>query len=275
MVFTKYPEIISMTDMIFGSIWAMNFHQGDFHELLHVVNGHFDLTLEDGRKFSASAGDSLIIPAGTRHRDVFELSEDLEIFIIHFNWDSLDKYTETVNLDNINDLDNRLKFNLKRSFDQMRFDSGYGELDRALANARLLTALLMIYRGVTATTVPENSEAVTDSGKNRRQKLVKAAKRYIDKHFRDPVQLADVAEHLQVSPFYLSRLFARESDFSLMEYLTDVRINAAKALLLGGRYIVGDIAHRVGYQDGNYFSKVFKRLTGCSPTKYSSRLTQK
>jgi AraC-like DNA-binding protein len=268
MLFNQHPEIVSMSEMIFESVWALKFHQGNSHEFLHVVNGHFDLTLEDNRKFYASAGDSLIIPAGTMHRDVFDLSEDLEIFIIHFKWELLDKYTETVTFENINNVNNRLKSDLKRIFDQMRFDSGCGELDREIANARLLTALLLIYRGIIAESILGEIAQDAGSGKSRRKKLVKEAKRYIDKNFRDPLQLADIAEHLQVSPFYLSRLFARESDFSLVEYLTDIRINAAKELLLDGRYIIADVARLVGYHDGNYFSKVFKRIIGCSPTKY-------
>lgn len=74
--------------------------------------------------------------------------------------------------------------------------------------------------------------------------------------------------HLQVSPFYLSRVFSQESDFSLFEYLTEVRINEAKKLLSDGRLLVSEVAQRTGYDNGNYFSKVFRRKVGCSPSKY-------
>ena len=86
MQFNKLPEIISMSDMIFETVWALQFHQGENHELLHVINGHFDLTLDDGQKFHASAGNTLIIPKGTLHKDVFDLNDDLEIFIIYFRF---------------------------------------------------------------------------------------------------------------------------------------------------------------------------------------------
>ena len=85
---------------------------------------------------------------------------------------------------------------------------------------------------------------------------------------RDPIRLEDVAESLKVSPFYLSRTFSSESDFSLIDYLTEARINEAKKLLSDGRYIVADVAMMVGYEDSNYFSKVFKRRTGQSPCKF-------
>lgn len=268
MHFEKLPEIISMTDMIFDSYWALEFHKCRNHELLHVINGAFVLEIEKGQKFHAVAGDTLIVPEGTSHRDVFELNEDLEIFIIHFNWDLFDKYHKTVSLENISTVSADVQLELKRIFDQMRFDVGYDDLDLEIANILLMTALLLIYRGIISGNDSRKVSESFDAGKKRRKKLVTEAKRYIDKNFRNPLQLIDVAEHLQVSPFYLSRIFTRESDFSLVDYLADVRINTAKSLLQDGRYIVADVARMVGYQDGNYFSKVFKRRVGCSPTKY-------
>jgi len=73
-----------------------------------------------------------------------------------------------------------------------------------------------------------------------------------------------------VSPFHLSRMFSQESDFSLFEYLSEVRINEAKKLLRDGRLLVSEVAERTGYDNGNYFAKVFRRKVGCSPGKYRS-----
>ncbi|MDD4538867.1 MAG: helix-turn-helix transcriptional regulator, partial [Lentisphaeria bacterium] len=80
-----------------------------------------------------------------------------------------------------------------------------------------------------------------------------------------------LAEFLSVSPFFLSRVFNSESGFSLSEYLTMVRMNQAKTLLLDGRMNVSEIADAVGYEDSGYFSKVFKRHFGCSPSSMSCK----
>jgi two-component system response regulator YesN len=145
----------------------------------------------------------------------------------------------------------------------MRLDAGTEEIDLIIANSRLMNILLLIYRD--AVSIDNNEH---ETSKSKQKHLVAQAKKYIDRFFRNPLRLEDVAEHLQVSPFYLSRIFSRESDFSLIEYLTDARMNEAKKILSSGRYIVADVAKMVGYEDGNYFSKVFKRQTGCSPCKY-------
>lgn len=263
-----------MSDMVFDSVWALKFHQGNNHEVLHVINGHLDLTLVDDQKFHAGPGNTLIVPAQTLHRDEFDLSEDLEIFLIHFKWDLLAEYNKVVNLGNINQIDETVKNDLKHIFDQMRFDLGSGELDHDLANSRFLTSLLLIYRALQPEKEPEGIPG-NKAGKNRRQWLVSEAKRYLEKNFRQQIQITDVAESLKISPFYLSRVFSRESDFSLSEYLTDIRLNTAKELLLDGRYIVADIANMVGYLNANYFSKVFKRRVGCSPTEYIARKEKK
>ena len=64
----------------------------------------------------------------------------------------------------------------------------------------------------------------------------------------------------------MSRIFSRESDFSLFEYLNDVRMRKARELLHEGRHIVADVAYMTGFEDSNYFSKVYKRYYGHSPS---------
>lgn len=91
---------------------------------------------------------------------------------------------------------------------------------------------------------------------------------YIDMHFSDQLQLPQVAEHCQVSPAYLSRLFSEHLQSSFVDYLTSVRIQHAQQLLKDSRESVKEIAYLVGYKDPNYFSKIFKKVQGVSPTAY-------
>lgn len=269
MIFEFLPVISSMSDMIFDPVWAQNVHRGNTHELLHVIQGKLTLTYEDGREYPAEPGDTLFTPAGTPHRDVFEVDEELEIFLIHFDWKHENEFSSQVNNNNIDSLSPTVKSQLKRLFDDLRFDVGSEDIDRTMASCRLMTILIMIYREIVIDgSDNHNDENDTDSGKRKRQWLTNEAKKYIEKHYREPIRLEDIAENLQVSPFYLSRIFSRESDFSLFEYLTDIRLDAAKQLLQEGRYIVADVAQMVGYDNSNYFSKVFKRRVGCTPTQY-------
>ncbi len=98
--------------------------------------------------------------------------------------------------------------------------------------------------------------------------VLRRALEYIDLHYSRPIQLADVAAHVEVSPAYLSNLFTRHLGRSFIDQLTDSRIEKAKQLLAEQNHSIKTISHIVGYQDPNYFSRLFKKLTGMSPTEY-------
>lgn len=266
MQFTYLPEVVSIGDLDLDPVWALKAHAGSSHELLHVVSGRLELQWEEaGKSFVAEAGDSLLNPAGILHRDQFDLDSGLQILIIHFHWQHFAEYNEVVSNSNINKLSDSTKGQLRRLFDDLRMDSGPGENDRQLAGARLLQILMLIYRECATEHYPEDKLADTEHCRHR---IVDAAKKYLERNFQHPLRLEDVASELEISTFYLSRIFSSESDFSLVQYLTDVRINEAKKLLRENRHIISDIATMTGFESAAYFSRVFKKIVGCSPSSY-------
>ena len=83
--------------------------------------------------------------------------------------------------------------------------------------------------------------------------------------------LDDIATHLGVSTYRLSHVFGQESDFTVSGYLTMLRMEKARAMLLAhSRCNVSEVARTVGYQDPHYFSRVFKKHYGQSPAKFRS-----
>ena len=92
---------------------------------------------------------------------------------------------------------------------------------------------------------------------------------YLDLNYSRIIQLSDVAAHVEVSSAYLSNLFSRHLGRSFTDHLTEYRIERAKQLLSEGHHSVKSISHMVGYHDPNYFSRLFKKQTGQSPTEYS------
>ena len=80
--------------------------------------------------------------------------------------------------------------------------------------------------------------------------------------------MEDIAAHLGISRTHLFRLFHRFLAVSPNEYLARFRVQSACAMLSSSNLSVKSIAHAVGYEDQLYFSKVFRRLTGETPTGY-------
>ncbi len=99
--------------------------------------------------------------------------------------------------------------------------------------------------------------------------MVERARAYIDAHYGESdLSVERLCRHLHLSAAYFSTLFKREVGMSFIAYLTVVRMEAAKRALRDTEEKTYLIARRCGYDDPNYFSYVFKRHFGVTPTKY-------
>jgi two-component system response regulator YesN len=92
--------------------------------------------------------------------------------------------------------------------------------------------------------------------------------KFIEAHYREELSLHDIASRFFLSREYISRKFKQEFGVNLSDFLTEIRINKAKLLLLNPNLRISDVADAVGYQDEKYFSKVFKKACGCTPAEY-------
>lgn len=101
--------------------------------------------------------------------------------------------------------------------------------------------------------------------------LLNTVEQYFINHLSDEISIQDVAEQVNLNVSYLSREFKKHKGTSPIEYLTHLRIEKAKQLMLDpAELLFKDIAILVGYQNQYYFSKVFKLITGLSPTQYKT-----
>jgi two-component system response regulator YesN len=98
--------------------------------------------------------------------------------------------------------------------------------------------------------------------------LLKKISLYIYEHSNQDLSLKKVAEHFHYNYSYLSNLFSKQKQISYTEYVTTMRIEKSKELLRKGKMNISEIADMVGYADVSYFSKVFKKMTGSTPSEY-------
>lgn len=99
-------------------------------------------------------------------------------------------------------------------------------------------------------------------------KLIQSVINYIEKNYQKGVTLEEAAEHVHLSPFYLSKLFKKELNINFVNYVTERKIDKAKELLETTDLPILNIALELNYQEPNYFSKVFKKVVGITPTEY-------
>jgi AraC-like DNA-binding protein/ligand-binding sensor protein len=102
--------------------------------------------------------------------------------------------------------------------------------------------------------------------------MIRRAKAYIAGHHSDPIGLNEVANAMHVSTFYFCKIFKKATGMTFTDYLGRIRVEKAKNLLLNPHLRVSEIAYAVGFQSLTHFNRVFRELTGESPTDFREKL---
>jgi len=102
--------------------------------------------------------------------------------------------------------------------------------------------------------------------------VVTKARQYIQQHQGDELSLGQVARAVNTSSFYFCKLFKKATGLNFTDYVSRVRIEKAKNLLLNPNLRISEIAYEVGFQSLTHFNRVFKRILGESPSDYRAQL---
>lgn len=135
--------------------------------------------------------------------------------------------------------------------------------EQQLADATLRHALALVNHGHGV-----DSVAATGSTVAARRELIRPVLSYIDRHGREPISLAQVAEVAHVSPSRIRHVFKEVTGVGFKEYVTHVRMSEAKRLLLSTDLPVAEVAEAVSYTNLSQFYKVFDRNCSMSPAEY-------
>ena len=114
----------------------------------------------------------------------------------------------------------------------------------------------------------EASQHIAMKQQEKTHNVVEKAKEYIEEHFASELSLEEMAKELGISPYYLSKLFKESEGVNYIDYLTGLRIDYAKEKLTHSKKSIKEICHESGYGDPNYFSRIFKKWTGVTPTEF-------
>src|SRR2546426_12101083 len=107
---------------------------------------------------------------------------------------------------------------------------------------------------------------------NAEPPVIARAKEFIREHQAEHLSLGQVAKAVNTSTFYFCKMFKKTTGVNFTEYVSRVRIEKAKDLLLNPNLRVSEIAYEVGFQSLTHFNRVFKRILGQSPTENRGQL---
>lgn len=257
------PDIFVLGVSVFDPVWSERTHSDTAAELLCVVRGGMTLEMSE-RRFRLRAGDIAVIPPNNPHRDIFSLRDEPEIFLARFKWRGAKHFFAAITNEQLSLLSGHDRGEALALLHLLQSHAkGESPLDQAIVRPLLHALLLKLWHGVRRV----NGTGEEDKMRvGRRHELMMRAKALLDQEFATALSLEVLSRRLNVSPYYLSRVFSQEAGFSLISYLTEVRMKKARELLARRAGNVSQVAYAVGYENPHYFSRVFKSFFGYAPS---------
>ncbi len=241
-----------MSNCYFLPHWHENIELLFFHDGQSVIC--------DREIYRVKAGDIAIFAPNSLHSIPQEMAADYECLIIDTSF-----LTEN-NID-VAHLDFECVVSDKTAAElfaaAMREISAHkSELPFGAAGAKAAILTLMVY--LCRSCSKKLSERETSG-------MVRRAIGYINSNLSRPMTIKEIAESITVSKYYFCREFRRETGFTVVRYINDLRCREAERLLRSTDATVGEIARSLGYENQSYFTRTFKLITGKKPSELRTR----
>lgn len=274
---------------VLGEKWWRNYlHAHSFFEICYAFAGQGTFRML-GKDYDVKAGDLFVARPGETHEIVSSRAKPLGIYFWAFTLVRQPRNPEVATPIPTSDLDRPVDALLDALATSKRFiarPQGGGAVQRTLEliNEEIASKPPGFTQSIHALTVKlllDSARAVSDGGvaseeldapvRSTTQAVVRTASRYLRDNLSRPIEVRDVAAQVHLSARHLSRLFHKETGTSILDFLTNLRIEAAGQLLLDRELSIKQVARAVGYPDPHYFTTLFGRRTGMTPAVFRSK----
>lgn len=239
-------------------------------EIIYVEKGSIDITINN-TYYIGNAGDIFIVNSGELH-EIYGTSTPLEYRAFVFDFDMLSFYKDDIAQQTFIEpvLNGKLKFNntintSQKAFELLTYINKINTTKSACYILSTKAALMQFF----ALMFEENKTVLSKNAfPDKKNQLLKDIVKYIDENYNQEISLAEIAAYSNMSRKYFCRFFKNNFNKTFIEYLNDVKIEHSMVLLNESNISITDVAISCGFSNMSYFTRTFKKKTGCTPSQY-------
>lgn len=224
-------------------------------EWIWIKNGIFHAAFQNGNILTGKPGDVFVIPAGIRH-DQSVVPDGANVFALLEGFEEMDDSTLRVIHTEEDPLIERYFETLPLLCKEISPSAEYGYLLQA------------VWERLKHFSSKKDQAGFFHPGLER-------AVNYIQKNFTENISMPELAAYANVSQSHLNLLFRQHFGHGAVNYIMQIRLEHARKLLQNPYTAVSEAALDSGFADGNYFSRIFRKVYGITPSEYRNTLEKK
>lgn len=264
----KFPEesipfkLLYITRSNYDKGWHSTPHTHHFTELFYIVRGKGAFMLPD-EEILVQENDLVVINPNVEHTEKSNEQDSLEYIAL-----GIEGLTFSLPIDHERKTDlftyrgnqTDILFYLNKLLQEVQ----YQKEEYEVICRNIISIIISKLRRAKNVKVEKNTS-------KRMNQSVAFVKHYISQNFRDPITLDLLATIGNINKYYLVHIFKENLDITPIGYLNQIRIDEAKILLETTNLTLAEISHIIGFSSQSFFSQVFRRETGLTPSKYRKR----
>jgi AraC-like DNA-binding protein/mannose-6-phosphate isomerase-like protein (cupin superfamily) len=246
--------------------WRNYLHVHSFYEICYAFAGRGTFFINN-QHHTVQAGDLFIAHPHQYHEIVSSEESPLSIYFWSYTLSTYDTNTDISQLLDafatshlcISQQIGQIPIIIELLIDEVhRREAGY------IQSLEALTTKLLLETARSITTVSANTDLENDI----QSMIVREIIQYLKDNYAQPIRIRDIATHVHMSERHISRLFLKATNKTIKTYLTDLRLDKACNLLLKINMPITEVAEKTGYPDTRYFSTLFRKQFGITPSAF-------
>ncbi len=267
------PLVETLGDIRSHSASRITWHVHERFELLFLLEGATAYEFSGGRTLDLPGGHFLVVPPRTRHRGTHNVRMPAKLCGIVFDprRPASARHTPFApqDLDWLTQQFERHSLEVQpMGADLRRLAAELSRQVREFPSRRTSSTAVISLRLLASSALLEAARQLAAAASAKPQRAIAAAVAHLEANFQEPLQMTALARAAGCGRARLFLLFKQSTGMTPNDFLQRLRVNKARALLAGTTRLVTDIAFATGFSSSQYFSNVFRKYAGCTPSQF-------